>query len=199
MSQAPAPPRRRPAWAGPLLWISLAAMAIGVLGVFLAGADWAARTYEMNQLVTRIEGSESAMGAAQEAIGAVTLADDPTSEQKAKAESELREASAAGGTAVAEAGQEVAALTFLPWHREQIAAQGAYMAHNQAWVDYLERGSTEPTTLFGEDNLIEPTWIQAETSVRAALPVPSWPPLAQRVAAIFTDEEPSEPTNGIPA
>lgn len=196
MNQTSAP--GRPTWAGPLLWISLAAIAVGVLGLLAAGADWAARTYEMNQLVTRIEASEAQMGVAQEAIGSVEMDADSTPGQKADAEDDLREASAAGGAEVAGAGREVAALTFLPWHREQIAAQGAYLAHNRAWVDYLERGAVDPVTLFGDDNQIEPTWVQAETSVRDAVPIPSWPPLTQRVDVIFRDEEPP-PADGIPA
>ena len=196
----PAPGRARPGWAKPVLWISLGVMMLGVLGLLAAGVDWAVRTWEMNQLVSRIEVSEAAMGAAQAAIGDVTLADDATAAAKAEARRELSSASAAGGDAVAAAGEGVAELTFLPWHEQQIAAQGAYLAHNQAWVDYLQRGSTRPLTLFGDDNMIEPTWVRAEAAVRAAVPVPTAPPLQQRVDDIFRDDDPAEPpSGGIPA
>lgn len=196
----PAAASRRPTWATPVLWISLAVMAIGVLGLLAAGADWAARTWEMNQLVSRIEASEAAMGAAQESIGAVPLADDASATQEAEAKDALRSASAAGREAVSATGDDVAALTFLPWHTEQIAAQGAYLAHNQAWVDYLERGATDPLTLFDGDNMIEPTWVRAESAVRAALPTPPLPPLPQRVDEIFREDDAAEPSpDGIPA
>ena len=96
----------------------------------------------------------------------------------------------------------VAAVTFLPWHSELINAQGAYLAHNQAWVDYLDRGTSEPLTLFGDDNRIEPTWVSAEKYVRAGVPFPALPPITWRVDEIFRDEQPTDEdqgSTGIPA
>lgn len=184
--QPPTP--RRPRWARVLWWTSIAVICVGVLGLVISGADWLARTWEMNTFISRVEASESAMAAAQERIGAVTLPSDATADQKQAAERELSSVSASGRDAVSNAGDDVAGVTFLPWHRELLAAQGAYSAHNAAWVDFLEHGSMDPATLFRDDPDIESTWQDAEVAVRAAIPSPALPTLADRIEAIFTDE-----------
>lgn len=176
------PSRRR--WPTVVFWVSIAMIVIGVVGLL---GDWTTRTIEMTRLAGAIERSEAAMTVAQQGIGAVDIPQDATSADKQSAIRELKAVSAGGRDEVAAAGEEVAALTFLPWHSEVLRAQATYLDHNGAWVDYLDRGSTEPLTLFQDDNRIEPTWIAAERWVRAGIPFPPYPPLAQRIDRIFED------------
>lgn len=164
-------------------------MIIGIVG---AVGDWGARTWEMNQLMARIAVSEDAMGTTKDTIAAVDVPTDATDAQKERATRALETASAQGAELVQDAGDDVAALTFLPWHTEVIAAQASYLSHNQAWVDYLERGSEDALTLFGDDNRIEPTWVNAQTTVAAGLPFPTLPLLRSTYDELFTDDEPTE-------
>lgn len=183
-------------WPKVLFWFSIGLMVVGAIGLV---GDWATRTAEMNRLLSQIEVSEAAMGAAKDDIASVELPEDPTDAQEQRAQEELETASAQGRDDVAAAGDEVAAVTFLPWHTELLEAQRAYLAHNRAWVDYLDRGSTEPLTLFGDDNRIEPTWLTAEQQVRAAVPFPPLPTITWQVDEIFRDDEPESTSGGIPA
>ncbi len=199
MTETPtAAPAKPKLWPKVLFWGGITLMVIGVVGGL---GDWAARTIEMSRLLGSIEASERSMTIAKASIGAVTLPEDATQEQKDAATRELEEASAAGRDQVHRAANGVADVTFLPWHSELINAQGAYLAHNQAWVDYLDRGTTQPLSLFGDDNRIEPTWLSAEKYVRASVPFPALPPIAWRVDDIFRDEEPTDDqgNSGIPA
>lgn len=185
-------PRR---WPTVVFWLSIALIVVGVVGLL---GDWATRTIEMTRLAGAIERSEAAMSVAQQGIGAVAVPEDATSTDKQSAIRELEAVSARSRDDVADAGSEVSGLTFLPWHTEVLRAQASYLDHNEAWVDYLDRGSTEPLTLFQDDNRIEPTWIAAERWVRAAVPFPPYPPLAQRIDRIF-EEGDSESGDGLTA
>lgn len=187
------PPRRRGARV--VFWVCIAMVAVGFVGLV---GDWATRTIEMTRLAGAIERSEAAMTVAQEGIGAVEIPEDATSADKQAAIRELESVSARGRDDVAEAGTGVAALSFLPWHTEVLRAQAAYLDHNEAWVEYLDRGSTEPLTLFQDDNRIEPTWIAAEKWVRVGVPFPPYPPLAERIDRIF-EEGDSDSGDGLTA
>ncbi len=188
----PAPKR----WPRVMMWISVTLIVIGVVGLV---GDWATRSYEMLRLTAAIERSEAAMATAQDGIGAVALSDHPDAAEKERATHDLAAISATGRDAVSSAGAGVAGLSFLPWHTEVIRAQAAYLDHNAAWVEYLDRGSDTPLTLFQDDNRIEPTWVAAEKYVRAGVPFPALPPLAWRIDDIFRDEEPADPPGGVPA
>ncbi len=183
---APAPAVRRKLWPRILFWGGITLMVIGVVG---AVGDWGARTWEMNQLLAKVSVSENAMGTAKDTIGAIELPSDATDEQKEQATEALEAAAAQGADEVQQAGDGVAGLTFLPWHTEVIRAQAAYLSHNQAWVDYLNRGSEEAVTLFGDDNRIEPTWVNAQSAVAAGLPLPTLPLLRSTYDELFVDED----------
>lgn len=170
-----------------LFWGGISLMVVAALALV---GDWAARNFEMTRLLAAIEKSEDQMRVAQEAILAVDLPPDATEEQIEESSQQLREVAAAGRDGVARAGRDVGAVAFLPWHSELLAAQGAYRAHNQAWVDYLSDGAADPQSMFDSDDNIEPTWRRAEFEVREAVPLLPWPGMSARVDRIFTDEEP---------
>ena len=185
--QGPTAAARRPLWGRILLWGGIALMVIGVVG---AVGDWASRTWEMNQLLSRIEGSEQAMQIAKDSIGAVTLPPDadPAAEGR-------------GHPATGDRERRRRATRWRPratrWPRcgscrgtaSSIQAQSAYLSHNAAWADYLDRGASEPLTLFGDDNRIEPTWARPRPPSGPASPLPALPMITSRVDQIFTDDE----------
>lgn len=171
-----------------LFWGGISLMFVAALALV---GDWAARNFEMSRLLAVIEKSEDQMRVAQETVLAVDLPPEATEEQIGEASQQLRAAAAAGRDGVARAGEEVGAVTFLPWHSEMLSAQAAYRAHNQAWVEYLSDGASDPQTMFDSDDNIEPTWRRAEFEVREAVPLLPWPGMSARVDRIFTDEEPA--------
>ena len=71
-------------------------------------------------------------------------------------------AAAQGADEVQQAGDGVAGLTFLPWHRGSSGPQAAYLSHNQGMGRLPEPGDPKAVTLFGDDNRIEPTWVNAQ-------------------------------------
>lgn len=188
---------RSPLWAQLLFWASVGLIALASLALM---GDWAARNIEMIRMLNAIEASEQQMKVAQGAI----LSQVPDNPRDAELEDDkaLKAAAAAGRDEVAAAGEQAKKLSFLPWHGELIAAQGAYLAHNQAWVDYLAAGAADPSTMFDGQDDIEPTWREAEVRVEAAVPILPWPRINYRVNEIFTDESAggtvsAAPTGGV--
>ena len=174
-----------PLWAQLVFWLSVGLIALASLALM---ADWTARNIEMVRMLNAIEASENQMKVAQDAILS-QVPDDPRDADIAD-DKQLKAAAAAGRDEVAAAGEAARGLSFLPWHSELIAAQGAYLAHNQAWVDYLAAGAADPRTMFDNQDDIEPTWREAEVLVEAAVPLLPWPRINYRVNEIFTDETP---------
>lgn len=172
-----------PLWAQLLFWISVGLIVLASLALM---GDWVARNVEMVRMLNAIEASEQQMKVAQDAILS-QVPDDPR-DANLEDDKDLKAAAAAGRDEVAAAGEAAGKLAFLPWHSELIAAQGAYLAHNQAWVDYLAAGSADPRTMFDDQDDIEPTWREAEVRVESAIPLLPWPRITYRVDEIFTDE-----------
>lgn len=189
-AQAPPNPKGSRMVVGALVLLALFLL-VGVLVL----TDWAVRNLETVRLLHQIERSESAMGETQAATVAVAgtapqgtfpLGDDDLPPDVAAA---MEDVSATGRDAVAEAGQEVAVVSFLPWHTDLIAAQRSYLEHNLAWVNHLEAGSKQGEVLVrGDDDDIGSTWKAAEASLRAALPVVPFPGIPERLDTIFEDE-----------
>jgi hypothetical protein len=183
----PAPKPPAPLGAKLLFWGGVGLMVLASLAMV---GDWAARNYEMTRLLAAIEASEAQMSAAQDEINSVEFSPSPSAEELARARDELSAAAAAGRDGVRAAGEQVGLVSFLPWHGDMVSAQGAYLAHNGAWVDYLSAGADDPQTMFDGEDAIEPTWRHAEFQVREAVPPLPWPGISGRVDRIFTDQEP---------
>lgn len=168
-------------------------MTLVVVGALFG--DWMARNVEMRALVTRIEASESAMGDFQSSVQAIVTkyqGQGPlTADAQTSLNNELAAAAAKGREEIAKAGDGVAAVRWLAWHRDVAAAQDAYLAHNRAWQDYLGRAVADPTEFGRQQDTINETFAAAEKPLRAAVPVPALFSLKQRVDAIFAPQ-PSE-------
>jgi len=182
-------------------WLPYVAGAIAfvvvLVGLGAVVGDWGARNVEMRALITKIEASEDAMGTLQENVqgifaeyeGAGSLSD----EDRAAIDEELRAAAAAGRDAVAVAGDGVAGVRWLAWHRDVRDAQEAYLAHNRAWQDYLSRAAEDPAEFARPQSEVNETFMAAEDPIRSALPVPVLFDLVERVDVIFAPPEGSQP------
>ncbi len=194
---APASPTDRPG----RRWLPLVAGGVAFLmvlvGLGVLVGDWAARNIEMRALITRVEASEAAMGELQSNVqgifaeyeGSTPLSD----EDRTALEDDLKAAAAAGRDAVASAGDDVAGVRWLAWHRDVGDAQEAYLAHNRAWQAYLARAAEDPAEFGRPQDAVNETFTAAEEPIRAALPAPVLFDLPNRVDVIFAPPEGSDP------
>lgn len=180
-------------WFGPLVGGVVFLVTLVSFGPIALVGDIALRNAEMEQLLTRVEASEAQMVEVQDEIGVITedyesLA-DPDDADRAELVGRLADAAAYGQEAIAEAGAVVASDTFLPWHTSILRAQQDYLAHNQAWQDYLEAAAVDPGELTLPQDDIDSTFVEAEESMRAALPPFASDELRQRLELIFAEPE----------
>lgn len=190
LAVGPAPrPRRR--W---VPWVAAgSAIAVVLLAVGLLAADWAARTAELRTLLAAVETSEAGMVAVQDEVSAAFdafEADGETAEARTALDTDLRDAAAGGAVAIETAGDRVAAVGLLPWHGDLLRARDAYLLHNQAWVDYLQRAQDEPAEFVREQVDVNRTFLEAEPLFREAVPWPPLPVLVERIDVIFAEPEP---------
>jgi hypothetical protein len=177
----------------PRRWLPVVAGAVTFLLVLVTVGvlvgDAFARNVEMRSLVARVEASESAMGGLQEDVREIfSEYEDRTplsDEDRAELDDRLTAAAASGRDAIATAGQQVEAMRWLAWHREIGAAQDAYLAHNRAWVDYLDRAAQDPAEFGRPQDDVNTTFEAAEGYFETAIPSLTLFDLADRVDAIF--------------
>ena len=177
----------------PRRWLPVIAGAVTFVVVLvtlgMVVGDVVARSIEMRSLVSRVEVSESAMGALQDDVqtilaeyeGRAPLSD----EDQAALDEQLTAAAAKGRDAIAAAGEGVAAVRWLAWHREIGDAQDAYLAHNRAWTDYLARAAKDPAEFARPQDDVNTTFEAAESPFRDALPSMPLFNLSDRIDAIF--------------
>jgi len=186
-----APARRRtPAWvavlAGALAFLLILGAGVAVVG------DWFARNAQMAALVTAIEGSEDVMMQVQERTDAVfaeyAAITKPTTQDKLDLNDALAAVAADGAGEIARAGDRVAAVSVLPWETTIVEARDAYLAHNQAWQDYMEAAAVHPIEFTQDQPAVNETFLAAEPAVRAAVPDPALFDLVPRVDLIFAEQ-----------
>lgn len=179
-------------------WVPIVAGAIAFVVTLLAGAGFAAdiavRTAEMRSLIIAIYASESVMEDFQEeSIEAVEDHRASSGADQAKLDGELRGLAAAALTELEAAGDEIAGLPILPWHRSILAAREAYLLHNVAWQEYTARITEDPAELLRDQPLVNSTFEDAEQPILDAIPQPDLLDLAADVWVIFA---PPAPTPG---
>ena len=179
--------RRMRGWVPPL--IGLATFLVVLVGFGAIIGDAVARNAEMRALVTAIERSEAAMGDTQENVRGILEAYSgrtPLSEQdQAELDAALQAAASQGRDAIAAAGEQVGAVQWLVWHRDVGQAQDAYLAHNRAWQEYLDRASGDPAEFARSQDDVNSTFVDAEAEVRAAIPLIALFDLRDRIDVIF--------------
>ena len=172
----------------PQRWIPWVAGAGVFLVTLLLGAvlvaDWAWRTAEMQALLDRVEASEAVMGALNEAVEQA-FEDHGEGGDRSKLDGELRELASMAKQDIEAAGEEVAALPIAPWHADIDRARDAYLQHNAAWVDYMERASRSAAEFIAPQPLVNETFFAAQPLFVEAIPAPDVRDFTARIAAIF--------------
>lgn len=180
-------------WFGPMIAAGAFLVTLAFAGPIALVGDVVLRQAEMAQLVTRVEASEATMVEVQDEIDAITQEYEslpsPDDQDRAELVGRLADAAAYGQEAIAEAGAGVAVDDYLPWHTSIVEAQRDYLAHNQAWQDYLEAAAVDPGELTLPQDDINSTFLEAEASMRKALPPFSSDDLLERVDIIFAEPE----------
>ena len=167
-----APPRKGSAG---LIVLIVAIVALGLLALaaLAASAQFAARTVEMNRLLTAIEKSEAAMEETQtQVIDAIKpySSGNMTSSDRQVLMDKLSKVAAQGSEQIAAAGVGVADVRILPWDTRVKDAQRAYLAHNQAWVAYLDAAAKDPQELFKPQDRVNATFEAARRPLELAVP-----------------------------
>lgn len=172
-------------------WIPYVAAAAGFFLTLMVGAaiagDWALRTVEMRGLVDRIWASEQVMMDLQDQAadvfdeygGPAALATNP------KMREQLTGIARAQRQQLELAGNDVADLPILPWHRNISDARAAYLAHNFAWQDYLERAAEDAREFTADQPEVNDTFMNAEEPLNRAVPLPDLTGLGQEIALIY--------------
>jgi hypothetical protein len=183
-----------PALVGALAFVLM----VGFFGA-IAG-DTIARNVEMNNLVSAIEDSEAAMGDVQENVTGIAAAYSDrlplSNEDQDSLSVALMAAAAQGREQIAAAREEVAGVRWALWHQDVRQAQDAYLAHNQAWLDYLARASEDATEFGRPQDEVNTSFAQAEKDVRRAVPFIPLFDLVNRVDQIFAEPQPDLSDNG---
>jgi hypothetical protein len=173
--------------AGVVVLLSSALLAAGWI---LAAGDWVSRNAEMARLLDAIEASEAQMVQAQDEIAGL-IAEHGQDPAGGELIGKLTDATSRGRDAIAAAGSRVEAVEVLGWHGSIEEAKQAYLAHNQAWQDYLDRASTNPGELVTPQPLVDSSFAAAEPLLRAAVPGPDLWQFTERIDIIYTPPESS--------
>ena len=161
-----------PAWGA---WtIGIVALALMTIANLAVAAELALRSVEADNLVAAVEQSETAMKTTQAEFDEVLSAYDTenlTDAEREQLRAELSDVAERGGTAIADAGGFVAGIQILPWHTQVLDAQEAYLAHNQAWVDYMAAAAEDPAEWFRPQPEVNDTFAQAKDPLVEAVPL----------------------------
>jgi hypothetical protein len=161
-----------PAW---LVWgAGLIALVVITAANAVVIGELALRSIETDRLVSAVEQSEAAMKSTQEEFDSVLSSYDTenlTDAERERLRSELSDVAERGGVAIAEAGGGVADVQIMPWHSAVLAAQESYLAHNQAWVDYMAAAAADPAEWFRPQPDVNSTFADAKLPLVDAVPL----------------------------
>jgi hypothetical protein len=161
-----------PAW---VVWtIGIAALVLITAANLAVAAELGMRSAEADNLVTTVEQSEAAMKATQAEFDEVLSEYDTenlTDEEREQLRAELSGVAKRGEVAIADAGGFVAGLLIMPWHTQLLDAQEAYLAHNQAWVDYMAAAAEDPAEWFRPQPAVNDTFARAKDPLVEAVPL----------------------------
>ena len=166
------PSRGLPSW---LVWtVGIAALVLLTAANMVVGGELALRSVEADNLVRAVEQSETAMKTTQVDFDEVLSTYDTenlTDEEREQLRAELADVAARGEAAIAVAGEGVAAVQIMPWHVQLLDARTAYLAHNQAWVDYMAAAAEDPGEGFRPQPAVNETFADAKLPLGEAVPL----------------------------
>ena len=165
------PSRGVPAW---VAWtLGLVALVLITLANVVVAGELALRSLEADNLVSAVEQSETAMKTTQTDFDDVLSAYDTenlTEEEREQLSADLADVAARGLAAIATAGEGVAEVQIMPWHTNILEAREAYLAHNQAWVDYMAAASEDSAEWFRPQPAVNESFAEAKMPLVGAVP-----------------------------
>jgi len=175
-------------------WVPPVAGVLAFLLTLLAGlgvtADWTLRTVEIRALIEGIYESESVMEAFQDAaFDAVEEHRTAGAQDRGKLDDELSALATVANEELQLAGEQVASLPILPWHRAINEARDAYLAHNIAWQEYTARVIEDPAELLRDQPRVNSTFEDAQQPLLDAIPQPDLLELELDVWVIYMPPE----------
>ena len=166
------PIRGMPSW---LVWtVGIAALVLLTAANMVVGGELALRSVEADNLVRAVEQSETAMKTTQADFDEVLSAYDTenlTDDEREQLRTELADVAARGEAAIAVAGEGVAEVQIMPWHAQLLDARESYLAHNQAWVDYMAAAAEDPGEWFRPQPAVNDTFADAKLPLVEAVPL----------------------------
>lgn len=199
--QAGPPQQPRPFPSGVAWAVGMAFLAVFCLASVLGLVELATRNAEAARLLTAVEASEAAMVATQERVSEAFagVPEQPTQADVEALRAELSAIAADGQAAIAQAGIGVTEVSVLPWHAATQEAKAAYLAHNQAWVDYLGAATGDPEEFLRPQPDVNETFAAARLPLIAAVPRLDLVDGAERIIVIYDDGGDDAPSgNGQP-
>lgn len=161
-----------PGW---LIWtVGMAALILITAANLVVAGELTVRSIEADGLVRAVEQSETAMKTTQADFDEVLSSYDTenlTDEDREQLRAELSDVAARGEASIALAGEQVALVEILPWHTQLREAQEAYLAHNQAWVDYMAAATEDPAEWFRPQPDVNSTFADAKLPLVEAVPL----------------------------
>jgi hypothetical protein len=157
------------------------------LAVAVALGEWASRTHEMSDIVAGIEASETAMTSAMADMGAIVGEGDIIAGGTDDTADQLKAIAERARGQIADASAVIQAVSVQPWHADVEGAREAYLAHSQAWQEFLTQAAQDPAAWSEPEEKIESTWLALAPLLTDAVPYPAVGGLSERVAAILDD------------
>lgn len=199
--QAGPPQQPRPFPAGAAWAVGLAFLAVFCLASVLGLVELATRNAEAARLLAAVEASEAAMVVTQERVTEAfqDVPEQPSQSDVEALRAELSGIAADGQAAIAQAGIGVTEVSALPWHSATRDAKAAYLAHNQAWVDYLGAATEDPEEFLRAQPEVNETFAAARLPLFAAVPLLDLVSGGDRILVIYDDGGDDAPSgNGQP-
>jgi hypothetical protein len=108
-----------------------------------------------------------------------------TDEEREQLSADLADVAARGVGAIAIAGEGVAQIEIMPWHTNILDAREAYLAHNQAWVNYMAAAAEDPAEWFRPQPAVNDTFADAKLPLVEAVPFFDFLQTVPRIELIY--------------
>ncbi len=179
---------RRGVPAGIVWAVGIAALVVITMANVVVAGELALRSLEADNLVSAVEQSETAMKTTQTEFDAALSAYDTenlTDEEREQLSADLADVAARGVGAIAIAGEGVAQIEIMPWHTNILDAREAYLAHNQAWVNYMAAAAEDPAEWFRPQPAVNDTFADAKLPLVEAVPFFDFLQTVPRIELIY--------------
>jgi hypothetical protein len=170
--------------------VLMALLTVALIGAGLV-ADWYSRNRELDRLLAAVEKSETVMVSARDGFrsAARPYSGQPflSNEQRSQLREQVTSVASDGAAQVIATGDSIRDIQVLPWHRSINKARDRYLAHSNAWRDYLTDVARDPAQVGQANPEISGTFVSAKRAFEEAVPLRPLHDLEARADRIFAD------------